>query len=176
MTKIRFEPLTALTKDIIEDYKELINLITETGGAIGYLKSLSSAEARELLEPAIKTPSDVYILLAYHRNKIIGTGRLIRKKEHVQKHVADIDKSMVHPNYRRQHIGKKITENRIEEAKRRGIEIILAEVRSNNLPAINNLKKLGFREVGRLKNTVKIETTYFDTICFQLDLNKFDNF
>ena len=172
MDKIQFKQITNLNKKTIKNYQQLINLIIETGGAIGYLKPLKFEEAKELLEPAIENPNDAYIILAYDEDRIIGSGRLIRRKEDVQKHVADMTKLMVHPDYRNKYIGEKISRMRIDEAKKRGIEILFAEVRSNNILAINLCKKLGFNEIFIFRNTVKINLKYLDTICFRRDIKK----
>ena len=81
-------------------------------------------------------------------------------------------KLMVHPDYRNKYIGEKISRMRIDEAKKRGIEILFAEVRSNNILAINLCKKLGFNEIFIFRNTVKINLKYLDTICFRRDIKK----
>lgn len=58
----------------------------------------------------------------------------------------------VHPNARRQGLGKTIVDALTEEAHTRGLEQISLEVRVSNLAAITLYERAGFTVAGRRKN------------------------
>lgn len=58
----------------------------------------------------------------------------------------------VHPDYRRQGLGRAVTEALLQAARERKLEQIALEVRVSNEAAIALYKALGFESVGRRKN------------------------
>ena len=58
----------------------------------------------------------------------------------------------VDPDHRRRGVGSALVKALIEEGKRRGLDVIMLEVRASNAPAIALYGSLGFIEVGRRKN------------------------
>ena len=58
----------------------------------------------------------------------------------------------VHPDARRQGLGKRVTEALIRDAEERGLEQIALEVRASNAAAIALYESLGFAVAGRRKN------------------------
>ena len=63
----------------------------------------------------------------------------------------------VHPDWRRQGIARGFLGAILEDARRRGITLVLLEVRPNNAEALALYERLGFQVVGRRKGY------YFDT-------------
>lgn len=57
--------------------------------------------------------------------------------------------------YRRRGLAKKLFYDVIKFAQANGVELFTLEVRSDNIPAINLYKSLGFKEVGVRKNYYK---------------------
>ena len=55
-------------------------------------------------------------------------------------------------NHRKKGYAQKLFCEVCKEAKKMGISLFTLEVRSENTPAVNLYKKLGFKEVGRRKN------------------------
>ena len=58
----------------------------------------------------------------------------------------------VHPDYRRQGLGRAVTEALLQAARERKLEQIALEVRVSNEAAIALYKALGFESVGKRKN------------------------
>ena len=57
-----------------------------------------------------------------------------------------------------------------EEAKKIGIQTLLANISSENTPSINFHKKNGFTECGRFHKVGKKKGTYFDVVWFEKSL------
>ena len=65
---------------------------------------------------------------------------------------ADMMNVAVHPDYRRQGIGKGLVEQLIAALQKTQVQFLMLEVRASNAPAIALYTQLGFAEVGRRKN------------------------
>lgn len=65
---------------------------------------------------------------------------------------ADMMNVAVHPDYRRQGIGRKLVEQLVAELQKTDVKFLMLEVRVSNEPAIMLYQQLGFTEVGRRRN------------------------
>jgi ribosomal-protein-alanine N-acetyltransferase len=72
-------------------------------------------------------------------------------------HEIHITNLAVHPSFRRRGIGRQLLAPLLEDGRRRGIALVLLEVRPTNTEAIGLYESLGFRVIGRRKGY------YFDT-------------
>jgi ribosomal-protein-alanine N-acetyltransferase len=72
-------------------------------------------------------------------------------------HEIHITNLAVHPSLRRQGIGRRLLAPVLEDGRRRGISLVLLEVRPTNTEALALYESLGFRVIGRRKGY------YFDT-------------
>jgi ribosomal-protein-alanine N-acetyltransferase len=72
-------------------------------------------------------------------------------------HEIHITNLAVHPSFRRQGIGRRLLAPVLEDGRRRGIALVLLEVRPTNAEALALYESLGFRVIGRRKGY------YFDT-------------
>lgn len=65
---------------------------------------------------------------------------------------ADIMNVAVHPDYRRQGIGRDLVLALVSALQENGIRFLMLEVRQSNAPAIALYEKLGFQQVGMRPN------------------------
>jgi ribosomal-protein-alanine N-acetyltransferase len=72
-------------------------------------------------------------------------------------HEIHITNLAVHPSWRRRGIGRRLLAPVLEDGRRRGISLVLLEVRPTNAEARALYESLGFRVIGRRKGY------YFDT-------------
>ncbi len=86
--------------------------------------------------------------------KIIGYVVCILSMERKEGHLANI---AIHPAYRRRGWGTKIMQHVLKRMKGNKLTFCKLEVRESNEPAKMFYKKLGFREVGRIKDYYKTE-------------------
>lgn len=119
-----------------------------------YLDSILSIEescfpdpwTREMLESYLRKDS-TYFFSAVSGGELLGyIGSQLVLDE------LEIFNVAVDESCRRQHLGEKLVERLISEARRLGALRVTLEVRASNAPAIALYEKLGFSEVGRRKN------------------------
>lgn len=65
---------------------------------------------------------------------------------------ADMMNVAVHPDFRRQGVGKQLILALIQELKARNVHCLTLEVRASNATAISLYEKLGFEQIGRRPN------------------------
>jgi len=90
------------------------------------------------------------------QGRIIGNISVIPYYVHGRRHFL-IANVAVHPDYRRQGIGRELTEKGIEHARVRGAPSVWLHVREENEGAVRLYRKLGFQERA-------VRTTWFSTL------------
>lgn len=100
-------------------------------------------------------------------NKVIGFAFLHSdRKEHSFNRVAGIT-YFISPDYTRKGIGRNLLETLINEARKTGIETLLASISSKNRRSLNFHKKNGFRECGKFLRIGKKFGKDFDVVWMQ---------
>ncbi|WML44160.1 GNAT family N-acetyltransferase [Neobacillus sp. PS3-40] len=100
---------------------------------------------------------------AFDNEQLVGVVTLVIEKKNKLKHRATIFAMYVYPEKRRAGYGKNLMIEAIKKAKKiERIEQIYLAVVSNNEPAKNLYKSLGFETYGIDKNALKVDNTYFD--------------
>jgi [ribosomal protein S18]-alanine N-acetyltransferase len=72
-------------------------------------------------------------------------------------HEIHVTNLAVHPSFRRRGVGRRLLTPLLEDGRRRGIALVVLEVRPTNAEALGLYESLGFRVIGRRKGY------YFDT-------------
>jgi RimJ/RimL family protein N-acetyltransferase len=76
---------------------------------------------------------------------------------------------ILHPDHWRKGFGAEILQALIAYGfEERGFDHIFADVDPENVASIKLLKRMGFEETGRAKNTIEIGGTWFDSVYFRL--------
>jgi len=82
---------------------------------------------------------------------------------------------LLHPDYWRRGLGQEALQALIQYGfEQRGLDKITADVDPNNAASLAMLKKLGFVETGRQKNTLEIGGKWFDSVYLALTRDKQD--
>ena len=109
--------------------------------------------------------TDRFILGVFEGDKLIGIAGFYRHEPVKVFHKGTVWSVFVKPEYQGKGLGRKLMEEILLEAwKMSGLETILIGVSSNNPPAINLYKNLGFEEYGREPNCLKHKGEYVDEI------------
>jgi ribosomal-protein-alanine N-acetyltransferase len=90
-------------------------------------------------------------LIARVNGEIVGfiVGVIYVDRKAVNGHILTID---VSPLHRRRGIGRILLQEMESILRKKGVQACLLEVREDNAPAIGLYRKLGYEEIGRLKN------------------------
>lgn len=99
-----------------------------------------------LADPAHLLPPDNRLVLAYDAsNTLVGCGSLRRIREDA----AEMKRMFVAPPARGTGLGRKIFEERINEARRMGLKYLYADTVKGNRPMLNLYEKSGFDYIDR---------------------------
>ena len=108
-------------------------------------------------------------IIARVDGKIVG-GASIEPKKGKQAHVAAYG-IFIKDGFRNIGVGTQLTKTLIEIARRSGFEIVELMVFASNKRALYVYEKFGFKEIGRVKNGIKIsDGSYTDNIYMVLHL------
>ena len=112
---------------------------------------------------------DRFIIGLFDGDTLIAIGGFFRHEPVKAFHKGIIWSVFVKPEYQGKGIGRKLMEVVLSEATvMDGLESILIGVSSNNPPAINLYKNLGFVEYGREQNCLKHDGKYVDQILMRM--------
>ncbi len=138
----------------------------KAGGLLGRTKKLSLVQEKKWLKNLLedlKKKNKVYIIAEYG-NRVIGTTEIRRGSHDSDQHVG-IFGIVILQEFTSKGLGTLLTKRIIEEAKKKmKIEIVKLSVDQYNKRAQGLYKKVGFEEVGRIKNGRKINGKYTDEI------------
>lgn len=108
---------------------------------------------------------DRFILGLFLDGEMIGISGFFRHEPIKAFHKGTVWSVFVNPDFQGKGYGRKLMEETLKEAwKMDGLETILIGVSSNNPPAINLYRSLGFSDYGREPNCLKHEGNYVDEI------------
>ncbi|NRQ30490.1 GNAT family N-acetyltransferase [Nonomuraea sp. NN258] len=161
-------------EDVLAGVHRVLHAVVELGGAVGYL----APPARESTDPWVESvlaavrAGDAALALATVDGTIEAMGLWRRDGEPVFRHSADLGKIMAHPAARGLGLGRLVVSALIDSARRAGLENLRLGVRGNNHGAIELYEELGFREWGRLPNSIEVGDERFDDVRMYLDLGK----
>lgn len=112
------------------------------------------------------------IIWAVENGKIIG-GCDIRRRGNRDHHVGSVG-LMVDSDFRGQGLGEFLLREILQKGKEMDIKIAYLDVFSENLPAQNLYRKVGFTECGRLPNGLYRKGKYSDVVMMYLNLENYD--
>ncbi|PHM35837.1 GNAT family N-acetyltransferase [Xenorhabdus innexi] len=164
-------PNIMLLNSINAKCDELINLLhncVEDGASIGFIPPLEINEAAQYWQDVEKdlVSGNRLLLVAMEDNNIAGSVQLCLCRKKNGKHRADVEKLMVHTDYRRRGIGNKLMDELERLAQQHQRSLLILDTRTND-PASALYRKCGFIEIGQIPNYVihangeLSATTYF---------------
>jgi len=162
--------ITRLTEKYYEENLNLLNQTIKESHFLARDKEVSYEEGQAFIDTYIDHPSTVY-LIALNNGKLIGHMFCIHRFEDLLRHTVIIG-YLIHSDYRRKGIGSILMKQLLDKTKKIGnIEILTAEVASDNVASQKLLMKYGFKEFGRLLNGLMIKSNeYVDLISFSKHL------
>ena len=115
------------------------------------------------LQPLGNPPEQFVLGVFTPENKLIGIATFKRDQRSKARHKGMIYAMYVHPDFRKQQIGRKLIEQIIERATAMdGMEAVHLWVLHSGTSASGFYKKLGFKSQGLVKNDLKLGDQYID--------------
>jgi ribosomal protein S18 acetylase RimI-like enzyme len=131
-------------EDDTEELFDLYALVVEEGGAF----PTAPPATREDFERGWMRGKTA-VLVARSRGRLAGSYHLLPNYPGRASHIANAG-YMVHPEHRRQGIGRALVEHSLEEARRRGFDALMFNLVFESNPARRLYEDLGFDVVGRV--------------------------
>lgn len=108
---------------------------------------------REQYERILENP-DLYFVVAYHGKTLAGnTFAFVNQGD--DRDTTHLDNNVVGKAFRRRGLGKMFTLMRLDAGRNAGDRQAIVEVAEDNVPSINLLKGVGFKEYGRFPGYYK---------------------
>ena len=136
----------------LTDLSELLIKTIDDGASIGFLPPLEMSDAIQYWQ-SVLTP-EVILLVALSNNQVIGSVQLHLSTKQNGHHRAEIAKLMVHPDYRRNGIGRLLMQKAEETAKEKKRSLLILDTREGD-PSNLLYTSLEYKKVGRIPNYAK---------------------
>lgn len=152
----------------------ILHDVVELGGAVGYLDPPSRAQTDPWVEQALAAVAtgDAALALALVDGTAEAMGLWRRASGAVFAHSAVLEKIMAHPAARGLGLGERVVSALVGSARDAGIETLTLGVRGNNLGAIELYERAGFRECGRVPNSIEVGVERYDDVRMYADLGR----
>lgn len=155
MSPMHVELIAASRLDeMIEGLCEVLISTVKAGGAIGFLAPLSYQEAQNFWEQIIRPEvlaDKRCLFVALKGGRAVGTVQLIWRLQPNQPHRCEIAKMMVHPDARRQGIGRALMQAALDKAASLNKTLIMLDTKTGDV-AERLYRSLNFVEIGVVPN------------------------
>jgi len=151
---------------------EVLHAVVAAGGAIGWRSPPDRAATDAWLDDVLTRvrAGDAALVVARVDGVVRATATWQRDPAKVFEHCAELGKVTAHPSARGLGLGRLVVDAVIENARSAGLEVLYLGVRGNNYGAIGLYEELGFREWGRLPNSISVGDQRFDSVRMHLPL------
>ena len=126
---------------------ELLVAVVQDGASVGFLPPISPAEAKAYWEGALDP--GVRLWIAELEGRAAGTVQLQLAMKPNGSHRAEIAKLMVHPDFRRLGLARRLMATAEETAKLEGRSLLVLDTREGD-PSNDLYRSLGYSEAGRI--------------------------
>lgn len=136
----------------IDGLSELLIQVVEDGASIGFLPPLKPSEATTYWQDVLSP--EVILFVAKINNQIVGSVQLHLSTKQNGGHRAEIAKLMIHPNYRRNGIGRLLMLKAEERARQEGRSLLILDTREGD-PSNHLYTSIGYIQAGKIPGYVK---------------------
>jgi len=150
---LRIEQLEAATfTRHLDDFQRLLAACVEQGASIGFTLPLDDSVNRrfwtETVAPGLAQGTRL-LFAALQDRRVVGSVQLVLDTPANQPHRADVVKLLVHPDYRRQGLARRLMQAVEAAARTEGRELLTLDTRSDDHAEPLYLS-LGYQVVGRI--------------------------
>ena len=145
----------------------MLILTVNAGASIGWIAPLSEHDANTYwhdVKAQIASQTKI-LLVAMIDGTVVGAVQLGLESRVNGDHRAEVQKLMVHPNYRRQGIARNLMQQLNTTARNANLSLLVLDVRKND-PAETLYQKMGFTHVGDIPNYARSSNMQLDATAF----------
>jgi ribosomal protein S18 acetylase RimI-like enzyme len=154
-TDVAVRVVGRLSSGEIDALADLLVVTVAGGASVGFLPPLSQEGAVAYWRGALGP--GVVLLVAERAGRLVGTVQLQCATRPNGLHRAEVAKLMVHPEARRQRVGRRLMEALEVEARRRDRTLLVLDTREGD-PSNALYVAMGYVEVGRIPRYAKAAT------------------
>lgn len=164
--------LTEADDSLRAEIHAVVHDVVAAGGAVGYHEPPTRERIDVWLDGVLKQvrDNDAAFVAANVDGVVRAVGLWRRGGTAVFQHRAEIQQIMAHPEARGLGLGKRVVKGLVDDARERGVEIVMLNTRGNNHGAIELYESLGFRECGRMPNAIAVGDDRWDDVWMYLPL------
>lgn len=155
---------------------DVVVAVTALGGAVGWADVPSPREVDDwlgsILDRVRGGTARLAVLLEPASRRLLGLGSWERLEGDVVAHNAEIHKVMVRPDARGHGHARTLVQALVDDARGRGIETLILDVRGNNHAAMRLYEAIGFEVYGRLPDFIAVGDERFDRVLYRFDLGR----
>ncbi len=166
MTVITYFSADQLHK-YMDQFVDMLKLTVDGGASIGWILPFSKEEAVTYWQEVKTqlTTGNKILIVAQQGDIIAGAVQLGLEPRENGNHRAEVQKLMVHPNYRRQGIARQLMAEIDPAAKAADRSLLVLDVRKGD-PAEMLYQKMGFIHVGDIPDYARRNKTEFDATAY----------
>ncbi|MGY5871594.1 MAG: GNAT family N-acetyltransferase [Candidatus Thorarchaeota archaeon] len=136
----------------------------------GVSERLVRSQREDLLKPGLE---EVFSVCALSGSQVVGVCTGVRMKWFGSRHRVEMVQVVVKESHRGRGIAQLMMMKIAEHFSTRGIEIIQISAESKNEVAIKAYEKIGFCQIGLLKNGLKHDKEYSDEVLMAAPIEQF---
>ena len=149
--------------DHIEEFVEMLKVTVDNGASIGWLAPLSEADAKDYwlsVQSQVEAGNKI-VLVAQRDEHVIGAVQIALEARKNGDHRGEVQKLMVHMNYRKQGIARQLMEEIDTSARAAKRSLLVLDVRKGD-PAETLYQKMGFIHAGDIPEYARNNNMGFD--------------
>jgi GNAT superfamily N-acetyltransferase len=147
MTTVTVREVRVLEDGMLDGLTDVLIGVVEQGASVGFLPPLAREDAERYWRGVLKP--EVILLVAERDRKVVGTAQLEMAMRANGRHRAEVNKVLVHPDYQRQGIGRRLMTEIEAAARREGRSLLHLDTREGD--SSNDVyRALGWTEAGRI--------------------------
>jgi len=154
-------------KSQLDPFAQMLKLTVDEGASIGWIPPIKETEAIEywhVVAEQIAEGSKI-LIVAQEDDTIVGAVQLGLETRENGNHRAEVQKLMVHPEYRRRGIARQLMAEIDPAAKSANRTLLVLDVRKGD-PAEALYQQMGFIHVGDIPDYARSTKTQFDTTAY----------
>lgn len=158
-------PIVAVHERYAESYRECLDAVAREKKYLAQIEALPLGRIAGFLSDSVA--NDAIQFFALDGEHVVGWADIFPGWAHAVSHCGSLGMG-IHPNYRRQGLGRRLLEACIEKAWRKSLTRIELEARADNHAAIALYEKLGFKHEALKSKAMRFDGVYFDAVQMRL--------
>jgi RimJ/RimL family protein N-acetyltransferase len=154
-----------ITPKHIGGFRHAVDVVAREHKYLAFLEAPPLKATRAFVLNNIKTGNPQFVAIA--EGNVIGWCDIVRSERPVHVHCGTLGMGLL-PSFRGHGIGTNLIRTTLDEAHHKGLERVELTVHADNQHAIRLYNKVGFQKEGLMREAVRIDGRYVDSILMAL--------